>query len=209
MRQDRASCLPGSRERCRACRRRQRRVHKIRLRLRPRLCRILARKPGRRGTTEPWTRLCVLYCRQLFADRHPSQFNLRTLNAPGHTERAGTLSPEEVHAVKRNNFGIAIVSILCLLAAGCSSGKTTTTTTGGGGGFQITQPTTSPAIDVSQSVTFTANQAALWSLQSGNSNKPLGTLSNTTTAATTVTYTAPSSVTGAREVIVVATSTTD
>lgn len=111
--------------------------------------------------------------------------------------------------MKRNNFGIAIVSILCLLAAGCSSGKTTTTTTGGGGGFQITQPTTSPAIDVSQSVTFTANQAALWSLQSGNSNKPLGTLSNTTTAATTVTYTAPSSVTGAREVIVVATSTTD
>lgn len=109
--------------------------------------------------------------------------------------------------MKRTNLGIAILFIVCLLSAGCGSGKTstTTTTTGGGTtGLQITSPTTSPAIDVGQSVTITANQAVMWSLQTAF-GKPLGTLSNTTTASTTVTYTAPSSVTATTEVNVVAT----
>jgi hypothetical protein len=110
--------------------------------------------------------------------------------------------------VKRINLGIVILSFVCLLAASCGGGKTTTTptTTGNTGGLQITSPTTSPAIDVSQSVSFTANQPAMWSLQTAFV-KPVGSLSNTTTASSTVTYTAPSSVTATTEVSVVATST--
>ena len=102
-----------------------------------------------------------------------------------------------------------IVLALCLLAASCNSSKSTTTAAPGSTGFQITSPKTNPAIDVGQSVALTANQSALWSLQSSINNKPAGSLSNTTTAATTVTYTAPASVTSSTEVLVVATSSAD
>jgi hypothetical protein len=73
---------------------------------------------------------------------------------------------------------------------------------------QFTAPTSNPNIDAGQSVSVTANQPVRWSLQSGI-GKPVGTLSNTTAASATVTYTAPGSVTGITQVSVVATSATD
>ncbi len=99
--------------------------------------------------------------------------------------------------------------LFCLLLASCSSGsKTTTTTTPPSGTVQFTSPMSSPVIDAGESVTLTANMAVMWSLQ-GELAKPVGQLSNTTTASTTVTYMAPSSVSNTTQVIVVATSATD
>jgi large repetitive protein len=99
--------------------------------------------------------------------------------------------------------------VLCLLLVHCSSGNTPATTTMAGSGFQIVSPATSPAIDVGNTVTITASAPAMWSLQPLNTNQPVGTLSNTTTASTTVTYTAPSSVMATAEVSVVATAASD
>jgi hypothetical protein len=117
-------------------------------------------------------------------------------------------SPEGVDVVKRIHLaGLCVV--LCLLLAHCSNGNTSSTTTTGSG-FQIVSPATSPAIDVGDTVTITASAPAMWSLQSLTGNNPLGMLSNTTTASTTVTYTAPSSIMAATaEVSVVATSSSD
>jgi hypothetical protein len=119
------------------------------------------------------------------------------------------LSPEEVHAVKRTNLGVAILSVLSLLAASCGGGKTTTTTTGNTAALQITTPATNPTIDAAQSVNFTANQSVLWSLQTASGAKPVGTLSNTTSASATVTYTAPGTLTATTQVSVVAASASD
>jgi len=112
--------------------------------------------------------------------------------------------------VKRTNLGIGMLCVVGLLAASCGGGKSTstTTTTGGSGGFQIITPAISPAIDAGQSVSITANQPATWSLQAAI-GVPVGTLSNTTTASATVTYTAPSGLTTIGDISVVATSATD
>jgi hypothetical protein len=110
---------------------------------------------------------------------------------------------EGVQVVKRVH-GAGIGVVLSLLMVSCGGGKTTTTT-GTEAGFQFTAPSSSPAIDAGGIVTFTTNQAAMWSLQAAFGQPP-GSLSNTTTAATTVTYTAPSSVSGVTQVTVVATS---
>lgn len=109
--------------------------------------------------------------------------------------------------MKRNYFGVSIVGILCLLAAGCSSSnpKPATTPPGNSNGLQITMPAVSPSIDVGQSITVTANQAVIWSLQSGTNNAAAGTLSNTTTPSTSVTYTAPSTIPFPTRVSVIAT----
>jgi hypothetical protein len=116
-------------------------------------------------------------------------------------------SREEVHAVKRIHAGILL--FFCLLAASCGGGKaTTSTTTGGQSGVQITAPASAPSIDAGQSVSITANQPVMWSLQTAF-GKPVGSLSNTTTASASVTYTAPGSVTAQAKVTVVATSPTD
>lgn len=112
--------------------------------------------------------------------------------------------------MKRTTLGIGMLCVVGLLAASCGGGKSTatTTTTGSSGGFQITAPVVSPAIDAGQSVSITANQPAMWSLQAGI-GVPVGTLSNTTTASATVTYTAPGGLTTISDVSVVATLATD
>jgi hypothetical protein len=117
---------------------------------------------------------------------------------------------EGVHVLKRIDLAGVCVA-LGLLFASCGGGNTasTSTTTTTNTGLQFTSPTSSPTIDASQTVSITANQSVMWSLQAAEGN-PVGTLSNTTTAAATVTYTAPSSInspTGSTQVTVVATST--
>jgi hypothetical protein len=115
------------------------------------------------------------------------------------------LSTEVVDVVKRFHLaGLCVV--ICLLLAHCSNGNTPSTITMTGSGFQIVSPATSPAIDVGDTVTITASAPAMWSLQALTSNLPVGTLNNTTSASTSVTYTAPSSVMATAEVSVVATS---
>jgi hypothetical protein len=80
----------------------------------------------------------------------------------------------------------------------------------------VTSPSTSPTIDAGQAVTITANQAVIWSLQDAvGFGKASGALSNTTSPSTSVTYTAPISISGPSgpggqaQVSVVGTSTTD
>ena len=104
---------------------------------------------------------------------------------------------------------VAVLLFFGLLAASCGGGKTATSTgtSGGQSGVQFTVPATNPTIDAGQSVTITANQPVMWSLQA--LGKPVGALSNTTTASATVTYTAPYSVTAITQVSVVATSAAD
>jgi hypothetical protein len=107
--------------------------------------------------------------------------------------------------VRRIHAGIILC--LALLAASCGGGKSSTTTTGSQSGVQFTAPTTNPVLDAGQSLSITANQPVMWSLQ--GFLQPYGSLSNTTSASTTVTYTAPPSLTAANQVSVIAISASD
>jgi hypothetical protein len=120
------------------------------------------------------------------------------------------LLAEGAHILKRILF-LCVCSLLSLLAVSCSSSskmKTTPPPPGTQSGVQFISPTSSPSIDAGQAVTITANQPVMWSLQT-SFGQPVGTLSNTTTAATSVTYTAPSSVPSTAQATVVATSASD
>jgi Putative Ig domain len=107
----------------------------------------------------------------------------------------------------------AFCILLCWFALSCGSTKSPNNSGGGQSGFKFVTPTSSPAIDVGESVTLTVSEPATWSLQAGNGlTRPVGTLS-TTTAATSVTYSVPSGValpnnTAAQDVVV-ATSAAD
>jgi hypothetical protein len=94
---------------------------------------------------------------------------------------------------------------LCWLTFSCSSSNNNSAPSS----FAFTVPTSSPSIDAGQSVTLTVNASATWSLLPGAGyGHPVGTLSNTTTPSNSVTYSAPSAgnLSGATQVIVVATS---
>ena len=103
----------------------------------------------------------------------------------------------------------ALILLLCLAAISCGGGGSpATTTTASQQGVQFLTPLADPSIDAGQSLSITANQSVMWSLQGGDTN-PVGKLSNTSAASTTVTYTAPSTVASATGVSVVATSAAD
>ncbi len=81
--------------------------------------------------------------------------------------------------------------VLCWFMTGCSSKSTPP------GGFQFVTPTSSPTLDLGESLNMTVSQSASWSLASGCGNiRPAGTFTGGTLTATgtSATYVAPATI---------------
>ena len=93
--------------------------------------------------------------------------------------------------------GFSFCLLLSCLSISCSSSKSTPVSSV----LQFIAPSTNPIMEVTspaQSVNVTVNESVTWSLQSGcGEGKPVGSLSNAT--ATSATYTAPTSNSGATQ----------
>ena len=84
----------------------------------------------------------------------------------------------------------ACCTVLIWMATGCSSSKPAPAA-----GFEFVSPTSTPTLDLGESINLTVNQSATWSLQSGClDGKPAGTFAGGVMTATgaTATYVAPS-----------------
>lgn len=105
---------------------------------------------------------------------------------------------------------VAFALALTLALSGCGGSKSqSSSSTSTGPQVQFTSPATSPSIDQGQSISLTVSapgQGVSWSLQAAF-GQPVGKLTNET--ANSVTFVAPSTVTQATQVTVVATSIAD
>jgi hypothetical protein len=116
---------------------------------------------------------------------------------------------ERGSVIKRASFYLALLCIGVILQPACSSSKTAINTQPL---VQFTSPATAPTIDQGQTVNLTVSvpdsQGVTWSVQNAfTNNPPVGSLSNETP--TSATYTAPASVSGKAQDLVVATSISD
>jgi len=133
-------------------------------------------------------------------DRYCHEWNVLqfTIGSSSREGPCGALSPEGSFVrTSRHLTFLSAIFLVCGFNAGCSNGSSSTNASGAGGtpsALEFTSPVANPTLEVAnppQTVNFTVNQSAKFSLQSGcGRGKPVGTLSNATS--TTVTYTAPS-----------------